>query len=81
MALNDIDGAVESFKKALELEPNDGQWFFLFGILVIVLARRILRCVVMEMMELFMLPFLIIISFYPFLSLIVIEGTMFITLL
>ncbi|KAG6768063.1 peptidyl-prolyl cis-trans isomerase CYP40-like [Populus alba x Populus x berolinensis] len=24
MALNDIDGAVESFKKALELEPNDG---------------------------------------------------------
>lgn len=81
MALNDIDGAVESFKKALELEPNDGQWFFLFGILVIVLARRILRCVVMEMMELFMLPFLIMISFYPFLSLIVIEGTMFITLL
>jgi Tfp pilus assembly protein PilF len=35
MTLNDIDGAVESFKKALELEPNDGQWFFLFGILVI----------------------------------------------
>ena len=26
MALNDIDSAVESFKKALELEPNDGQW-------------------------------------------------------
>lgn len=25
MALNDIDSAVESFKKALELEPNDGQ--------------------------------------------------------
>ncbi|KAL6222555.1 hypothetical protein ACLB2K_005947 [Fragaria x ananassa] len=24
MALNDIDSAVESFKKALELEPNDG---------------------------------------------------------
>ncbi|GMI71583.1 hypothetical protein HRI_000827600 [Hibiscus trionum] len=24
MALNDIDGAVESFKKALDLEPNDG---------------------------------------------------------
>nr|GMC83358.1 peptidyl-prolyl cis-trans isomerase CYP40-like [Ipomoea batatas]GMC87599.1 peptidyl-prolyl cis-trans isomerase CYP40-like [Ipomoea batatas] len=24
MALNDIDAAVESFKKALELEPNDG---------------------------------------------------------
>lgn len=24
MALNDIDGAVESFKKALELEPNEG---------------------------------------------------------
>lgn len=39
MALNDIDAAVESFKKALDLEPNDGQWrfsafimiFFLFG--------------------------------------------------
>lgn len=25
MALNDIDAAVESFKKALELEPNDGE--------------------------------------------------------
>lgn len=25
MALNDIDSGVESFKKALELEPNDGQ--------------------------------------------------------
>lgn len=24
MALNDIDSAVESFKKALDLEPNDG---------------------------------------------------------
>ncbi|KAJ6419926.1 hypothetical protein OIU84_029944 [Salix udensis] len=36
MALNDIDAAVESFKKALDLEPNDGQWFLLFGILVIV---------------------------------------------
>ncbi|XP_043714332.1 peptidyl-prolyl cis-trans isomerase CYP40-like [Telopea speciosissima] len=24
MALNDVDGAVESFKKALDLEPNDG---------------------------------------------------------
>lgn len=24
MALNDIDAAVESFKKALDLEPNDG---------------------------------------------------------
>jgi len=35
----------------------------------------------MEMMGLFMLPFLIMISFYPLLSLIVIEGTMFITLL
>ena len=29
MALNDIDAAVESFKKALELEPNDGLWQFL----------------------------------------------------
>uniref|UniRef100_A0A6N2M475 Uncharacterized protein n=1 Tax=Salix viminalis TaxID=40686 RepID=A0A6N2M475_SALVM len=31
MALNDIDAAVESFKKALDLEPNDGNlllgWF------------------------------------------------------
>ena len=26
MALNDIDAAVESFKKALDLEPNDGQY-------------------------------------------------------
>lgn len=26
MALNDIDAAVESFKKALNLEPNDGQF-------------------------------------------------------
>ncbi|KAL1134031.1 hypothetical protein V6Z11_A12G079400 [Gossypium hirsutum] len=26
MALNDIDSAVESFKKALDLEPNDGQY-------------------------------------------------------
>lgn len=26
MALNDVDAAVESFKKALELEPNDGQF-------------------------------------------------------
>ncbi|KAK9038782.1 hypothetical protein V6N11_023635 [Hibiscus sabdariffa] len=25
MALNDIDGAVESFKRALDLEPNDGR--------------------------------------------------------
>jgi len=25
MALNDIDAAVESFKRALELEPNDGK--------------------------------------------------------
>lgn len=25
MALNDIDAAVESFKKALVLEPNDGK--------------------------------------------------------
>lgn len=24
VALNDIDAAAESFKKALELEPNDG---------------------------------------------------------
>lgn len=24
MALNDVDAAVKSFKKALELEPNDG---------------------------------------------------------
>lgn len=24
MALNDIDAAVESFKKASDLEPNDG---------------------------------------------------------
>lgn len=24
IALNDIDAAVESFRKALELEPNDG---------------------------------------------------------
>ena len=24
MALNDVDAAVESFKKALDLEPNDG---------------------------------------------------------
>lgn len=35
MSLNDIDAAVASFKKALDLEPNDGQWYFLFGILVI----------------------------------------------
>jgi len=27
MALKDVDSAVESFKKALELEPNDGSWF------------------------------------------------------
>lgn len=26
MALNDIDSAVESFKKALVLEPNDGKF-------------------------------------------------------
>lgn len=26
MALNDIDAAVESFKKALQLEPNDGKY-------------------------------------------------------
>lgn len=25
MALNDIDAAVVSFKKALDLEPNDGK--------------------------------------------------------
>lgn len=25
MALNDIDAAVENFKKALDLEPNDGE--------------------------------------------------------
>ena len=25
MALNDVDAAVESFKKALELEPSDGR--------------------------------------------------------
>lgn len=24
MALNDVDAAVESFEKALKLEPNDG---------------------------------------------------------
>ena len=24
MALNDVDAAAESFKKALQLEPNDG---------------------------------------------------------
>lgn len=30
MALNDIDAAVESFKKAVELEPNDGQEFLTF---------------------------------------------------
>lgn len=24
MALNDVDAAVESFKNALEIEPNDG---------------------------------------------------------
>ncbi|KAB2622992.1 peptidyl-prolyl cis-trans isomerase CYP40-like [Pyrus ussuriensis x Pyrus communis] len=29
MTLNDIDTAVESFKKALELEPNDGQWCYI----------------------------------------------------
>lgn len=28
MALNDINGAVDSFKKALELEPNDGKKIF-----------------------------------------------------
>lgn len=26
MALNDVDAAVESFEKALKLEPNDGTW-------------------------------------------------------
>lgn len=26
MAVNDIDAAVESFKKALVLEPNDSQY-------------------------------------------------------
>lgn len=25
MALNDVDAAVESFEKALKLEPNDGK--------------------------------------------------------
>lgn len=25
MALNDLDAAVENFKKALEMEPNDGR--------------------------------------------------------
>lgn len=29
MALNDIDAAVDSFKKALVLEPNDGQLHYL----------------------------------------------------
>lgn len=29
MALNDIDAAVESFKKALDLEPNDGESWLL----------------------------------------------------
>lgn len=28
MALNDVDAAVESFKNALELEPNDGGQFY-----------------------------------------------------
>lgn len=27
-ALNDVDAAVESFRKALELEPTDGTYFF-----------------------------------------------------
>lgn len=30
MLLNDLDSAVESFKKALELEPNDGSCLFKF---------------------------------------------------
>lgn len=29
MALNDIDSAAESFKKASDLEPNDGNSFLL----------------------------------------------------
>lgn len=30
MLLNDLDAAVESFKRALELEPNDGWGLFKF---------------------------------------------------
>lgn len=30
MLLNDLDAAVESFKKALELEPNDGSCLLKF---------------------------------------------------
>jgi len=32
MLLNDLDSALESFKKALELEPNDGSCLFKFDV-------------------------------------------------
>lgn len=32
MALNNIDAAAESLEKALQFEPNDGE-FYLFGLL------------------------------------------------
>ena len=40
MALNDVDGAVESFGRALELEPNDGNviWNRYIGDKLVLLA-------------------------------------------
>jgi len=49
MALNDIDAAVESLKKACDLEPNDGQWLrfhhnhlFIFYFLLIKKKKKLL---------------------------------------
>lgn len=39
MALNDVDAAVESFKNALELEPNDG--LFLLSVSLISLQYSV----------------------------------------
>lgn len=36
MLLNDLDAAVESFKKALELEPNDGSCLFKFWVFIFI---------------------------------------------
>lgn len=50
MALNDIDSAVESFKKALDLAPNDGNgflpglWCWYFKVFYVIYLDELLIC-------------------------------------
>lgn len=41
MALNEVDAAIESFMKAKELEPNDGQTLIMFSFIKQMMVRQL----------------------------------------